>query len=241
AKEKAEYGFNPRTAFLSDPEGFNKYKSAVANLGSKHPLVEEMAKEFKNAHKSKAVKTHQLLIDQKKLMAAKKAQEALTGRAVNVEDFRQGLIYKQQQEAIGTYGPGANPYDSIPKKLSGGMIRKDGPIFAHGGEMIIPKGFALGGPVVGNVNASLNNTITIAGGDELVSKIKNAIEKSTPRTVKVDTEGASVPVDTEGSFVAIEPASVESLAGTISDSISAALANVPTDTGSVGADEVDKI
>jgi hypothetical protein len=94
------------------------------------------------------------------------------------------------------------------------------------------------------MGASLKETqIKITGGDELINKIKDAIEKSQPQPIKVDTEGVSVPVNTEGASVPISTESANNIADKISSSIEAALSNVGSDTGTraVGAESMDEL
>ena len=145
---------------------------------------------------------------------------------------------------------------SIPFYQAGGIIPQSGPIFAHKGEVIAPKGFAEGG-LVENTSATAalkEGTIKLEDNglaDKIAEKIKEAMETSDvevslkegeyakldPNSVVAVTipEGTTVGVNTDNVKVAIEEpqnkvqVDVASAADAIGDAISRALANASVD------------
>jgi len=156
---------------------------------------------------------------------------------------------------------------SIPFFQSGGAITQSGPIYAHKGEVVIPKGGIQESPAA---TASLkDNTIKLEDdglADKIADKIKEAIESSEIKieedaVVKVDVTDVSVPVDVGDAMVKVDtdnvtvkidsegvtiPVDVGTAASTIGSTITEALAKATvdvnvksTETGGVGADSIN--
>jgi hypothetical protein len=131
---------------------------------------------------------------------------------------------------------------SIPFFQSGGAVTQSGPIYAHKGEFVVPKGFADGGLVDGSVaEASLREgTIKLEDNglaDKIADKIREAIESSEVKVeetkVGVDTTDAKVPIDIGDYKVPVDT--------TVKVGVDVGQAVVPVDIGTAASSIGDAI
>ena len=191
------------------------------------------------------------------------AQTGSTGDAANDKNKKELSKFGKFIDFLrGPFKPGGIGHikkadgGSIPFFQSGGVISQSGPIYAHKGEVVIPKGFAEGG-LVENSNASAalrEGTIKLEDNglaDKIAEKIREAIESADVEvtleegaTVKLDPdavvpvsipEDATVKVDTTNVTVGVDsgqttvPVDVSAAADAIGDAIARALSSASVD------------
>ena len=164
-------------------------------------------------------------------------------------------LYKRWAEAMAARGidPSTTaarmnflPRESLKQYKHGGVITKDGPIYAHGGEVILPQGFAEGGMLNDNATASLNTTVSI-DASELENVLSNFVssvgEKLEGQTVQVEKPDWAVPVEVPESMkveVDVDRASTI-LSSTIAEALSNPIKVEAAGTQAVGGEKLDKL
>jgi hypothetical protein len=139
------------------------------------------------------------------------------------------------------------PRESLKQYKHGGVITKDGPIYAHGGEVILPQGFQDGGTVGNPATMALNSTVSIDTSElesvlsNFISSVGSALEG---QTVSVEKPDWSVPVQMPEEGVRVEIDVTEassSLAQAISSALSTPIKVDSSGVQAVGGEKLDKL
>jgi hypothetical protein len=165
-------------------------------------------------------------------------------------------LYKRWEESLAARGMDSAktaasfnylPNESLKQYKQGGIITKDGPIYAHGGEVILPKGFEDGGTVGSPAAVALNQSVSIdtSNLESVLSNFINSVGTALEgKSVSVEKPEWAVPVamPEDGVKVSID---VTEASSALSSAISAALDKpIKVDSSgvqAVGGEKMDKL